>query len=85
VRCWVARSEDRTRVRIQYEPFDFPWIGWELWEGTISQKDAKALEAFPIDPVVLERLHQECFLRARKRGAPVTFGDVPAGPPLDLS
>lgn len=85
VKCWVARSGSGTHVRIQYEPFEFPWPGWELYEGTIEEADMAALMAYPIDPVDLERLHQEVFLRAREAGEPITFGDVPAGPRPDLS
>jgi hypothetical protein len=85
VRCWVARSASKTHVRIQFDPFEFPWPGWDLFEGTISQQDAKALEAFPIDPVELERLHQEAFLRAQRLGKPVTFGDVATAPAQDFA
>lgn len=86
MKCWIARSHSGTHVRIQTEPFTFPWPGWDLREGTISQVDMKVLnESFgPDSEVERERIHQEAWFRSVRRGSPVAFGAeaVPDQPDL---
>ena len=87
MKCWVARSHSKTHIRVQIEPFTHPWAGWDLREGTISQKDLHFLETSygPDTEVERERIHQEVWLRAAgPRGRPIAFGNVQAGPRQDL-
>lgn len=80
MRCWIARSSSKTRFRIQpwEEPFEGPWLTWEIRESEISQDDWNFLnEAFGPDIWVdLEQIHQEVWLAGR----PVQIQGVPLGP-----
>lgn len=79
MRCWVARSASKTHIRIQLEPFPFPWPGWDLREGTVSDADMARL-VNSTDEVEIERLHQDTWARAVIEGSAVTFGpDASAG------
>jgi hypothetical protein len=84
VKCWLARSASKTHIRIQLEPFDFAWPGWDLREGTISKVDYKAL-CESTDAVEIERLHQETWLRAVRRGHAVLDDLAPPETPPSLS
>lgn len=64
MKIWLARSEDKSRIRLQFDEFDGPWTGWVQREGTISQRDYDRL-CRSEDAVEAERIHQEAWLRAK--------------------
>lgn len=60
-----VRNAARTRVRLQREPFNRPWPGWEEREGEVNEALFTELEV-TTDTVRLEQLHQEIFLGLTK-------------------
>lgn len=81
MRCWLARSHSKTHIRIQLEPFDFAWPGWDIRESEVSDDEYRRL-CESTDAVEIERLHQECWLRG---GELISTGLAAAsGPRPDL-
>jgi hypothetical protein len=63
MRAWVARHADKSRMRIQLEPFDrVLWRGWEIRSGGLTDEEWTALGT-ETDTVLIEKMHQDIWAR----------------------
>lgn len=61
MKAWMARSADKSRIRLQLEPFDtILWGLWAIRTGEVSPELWDAIGT-TTDTVEVERLHQELW------------------------